>query len=349
VRRIRIRLVLLAAWAIWAGSGTAAEPPSPPVAGAAGPEEGHAGGEGAEGHEGHHEGHEGEDHEKEPSDLSLCDFFTAGWDEPFEERPREGRAPRFNLFKSRQGFLERIGFLGYSYTNGLDGGQNEHELSGGVEWAFNRRFQVGVESFYTWQRPSSADSRRGDGLRWEFSTRFQLIDTADRAYNFQIHVVTPDSTLDAPQTELAFTLAGFEDLTKTLGLRRVGVYYDVEYVSLIGPRGLTPSAGGDDSSPDGAGRRPGSLFRYDVSVAKTFVDPTVPLIGDFTAFVETFAETQLDGSRSGNTLVSFTPGVRFNPTGREEKAWWVQAGVEFPVSGPRPFNERVLLEIIHDF
>ncbi|HEX5270844.1 MAG TPA: hypothetical protein VFW33_10170, partial [Gemmataceae bacterium] len=339
MRRSRIRLLLLASAALWAGGLACGAEPTPA------PAEAH----GSEGHEGHREGeghHEGEEHREEPSDLFPCDFFRTGWDEPFEDRPREGRAPRFNLFKSRQGFLERDVVLGYSYTNGLEDGRvNEHEVAGEVQWAFNRRFGVGVESLSTWQRPGSEGGRRADGLRWDFSTRWQLIDTADCAFNFQVHVITPESHLDEHQTGLAFTLAGFEDLTKTLGLYRFGLYQHVEYVSLIGPRGVTGEAGGGGEEGDVARppeeRRPASLLRYDVSVAKTFVDPNVPLVGDLTAFVEAFAETELDGSHSGSTAVTLTPGIRFNPTGREERPWWVQAAVEFPVSGPRAFNERV--------
>jgi hypothetical protein len=165
----------------------------------------------------------------------------------------------------------------------------------------------------------------------------QLIDTADRAYNFQVHVVTPENHLDAPQTQIAFALAGFEDLTKMLGLYRVGLYYDVEYVALVGPRG------------DGDERLPANLMRYDVSLAKTLVDPKTPLVADFTVFFETFGETNLDGTRPGHTDLTFTPGIRFNPTGRAERAWWVQVGIEFPVTGPRLFNERVLLTLIRDF
>ncbi len=290
---------------------------------------------GAEGHEGHHEAGE---HREEPSDLFLSDFFSAGWRESFEEREREGRAPRFNLFKSRQGFLERIASVNYAYTNGADESRiNEREFSLGLEWAFNRRFQLGVEPSYTWQRPRGDEGRRGDGLRWDVSTRLQLIDTADSAYNFQVHVLTPNRHLDAEQTELAFTLAGFEDLTKTLGLNRVGLYHHIEYATLLGPHG------------EGVERGPSNLLRYDVSVAKTLTEPTTPIVGDFTVFLETFGATELDGRNSGRTQVTFTPGVRFNPTGRAEKAWWIQAGIEFPVTGPRPFNERVLLSVIHDF
>ncbi len=165
-------------------------------------------------HDAHGEGH----HHAEPSDLGLSNLGE-GWSEPFEEREREGRAPRFNLFKSRQGFLERILLVDYTYTSGLEKRSfDEHETAVGLEWAFSRRFQLGLETFYTWQRPLAVDGRRGDGLRWDASTRLQLIDTNDRAYNFQIHVITPQSHVDAAQTELAFTLAGFEDLTDTLGL-----------------------------------------------------------------------------------------------------------------------------------
>src|SRR5262249_3464703 len=110
--------------------------------------------------------HEAGEHHEQPSDLSPCDFFRTGWAEPFEERPSEGRAPRFKLFKSRQGFLERIAVGGYTYTNGVDAGNfNEHELAAGLEWAFNRRFAFEVEPFYTWQRPSCEQGRHADGLR----------------------------------------------------------------------------------------------------------------------------------------------------------------------------------------
>jgi hypothetical protein len=299
----------------------------------------HPGAEGKNPHGEEHGDNHGEGHHhEEPGDLLLSNFLTSGWSEPFEERERAGRAPRFNLFKSRQGFLERIGFVNYAYTNGLDNGKfDEHELAAGLEWAFNRRFQLGFESLYTWQQPRTEEGRRGDGLRWDFSTRLQLIDTADHAYNFQVHVVTPQSRLDFPQTEMAFTLAGFEDLTNTLGLSRVGLYHDIEYATLFGPRG------------EGEDRRPANLLRYDVSIAKTLVDSKTPLLADFTVFLETYGVTSLDGAHSGRTELSLTPGFRFNPTGRQEKAWWVQVGLECPVTGPRPFNERVLLAIIHDF
>ena len=47
--------------------------------------------EGAETHATKEEGHEheAEHHAEEPADLFPCDFFRTGWDEPFEERPRE--------------------------------------------------------------------------------------------------------------------------------------------------------------------------------------------------------------------------------------------------------------------
>ena len=55
-------------------------------------------------------------------------------------------------------------------------------------------------------------------------------------------------------------------------------------------------------------------------------------IADLSVKVGPVGVTSFDGARSGHTDLTFTPGIRFNPTGRQEKAWWVQAGIEFPVA-----------------
>ena len=47
-------------------------------------------------------------------------------------------------------------------------------------------------------------------------------------------------------------------------------------------------------------------------MAKTLTRPDTPLLGNFSVFVENFAQTTLDGNLAGRTLVTITPGVRFN-------------------------------------
>jgi hypothetical protein len=88
---------------------------------------------------------------------------------------------------------------------------------------------------------------------------------------------------------------------------------------------------------------------YSVATARTLVDSEVPLIGDFTVFLEAFGATDLNGSRTNRTLISLTPGVRMNLAGRDEKAWWLQTGVEIPVFGPRAFDYGFRIALIHDF
>ena len=292
-----------------------------------------------------HDDHGGHDDHKhhEPPDLGLRDFLTTGWDEKFEERHRKGVAPRFNLFKTRQGFLEQIFAVDYGYLSRTDGGRfNEHEAAAGFEYALNRRFEIDAKPFYTW-KTSRGERASQNGLRWDLGTRFQLIDTTDTAVNVQLRVVTPSAHLEDRQTTLGFVFAGFNDLTKH-GLCRTGLYYHVEYDALLGPRDAEPEAEGLPPV-----QRASSRITYSVALAKTLVDPEVPLIGDFTVFLEAFGATDLNGTKSSQTFFSFTPGVRMNLSGREEKAWWLQTGYEIPVTGPRAFNYGFRIALIRDF
>jgi len=292
----------------------------------------------------HEEAKEHDEHEHhEPTDLRLFDFFNTGWTENFEDRERAGKAPRLNLFKTRQGFLEREATFNYGFERRADQGQFDgQEASIGFEYALNRRFEMDVEPFYTWKRTLGPRDNQS-GLQWDLGTRFQLIDTEDTAVNFQLRVLTPQAHLDESQTTLAPLLAGFNDLTK-YGLYRTGLYYTFEYDALIGPRGQEPESPG--LAP---GLRASSAITYSAALAKTLVDPEVPLVGDFTLFVEAFGTTNLNGGQRGDTYFSFTPGIRMNLAGREEKAWWLQGGVEIPVTGPRPFDMGVRISLIHDF
>lgn len=292
----------------------------------------------------HDEGHDHGGHQHhEPPDLGLRDFLTSGWTDKFEERERQGRAPRFNLFKTRQGFLERIVAVNYGFQYRVEHGQfDEHEAAVGIEYALNRRFEIDIEPLYTWKF-ARGDRRSQDGLRWETGLRFQLIDTADWAVNYQVRVATPNSHVDQRQTGIGSVLAGFNDLTK-LGLRRTGVYYHFEYQALAGPRDEEPEAEGLPP-----GQKASSRITYALAFAKTLIDRPAPLVSDLTIFVEGFGATNLNGSRRNETYFSFTPGIRMNLSGREEKAWWLQGGYEIPVTGPRALDMGFRLSLIRDF
>jgi hypothetical protein len=318
------------------------QPQSPLGAFLSAPVQEHGEKKNAKEHDDHSEKHDDDDkHHEEPPDLGLRDFFTNGWDEKFEEREHKGRAPRLDLFRTRQGFLEQEMIASYGFNNqAANGNFNETQIGLTFEYAFNRRFEIDVGPYYTW-RSTRGPAAAERGFESDNGVRLQLIDTADTAINFQLRVLTPSAQLEDPQTTLGFVLAGFHDLTG-MGLYRVGLYGHFEYDALCGPR----QQAAEFNTP--AFERASGSITYAVALAKTFVEPDVKLFGDFTVFVEAFGATDLNGTYSGQTFFSFTPGVRTNLTGNE-KGWWLQTGVEIPVAGPRGFNYGVRVAIFHDF
>jgi hypothetical protein len=122
-------------------------------------------------------------------------------------------------------------------------------------------------------------------------------------------------------------LAGFEDLAYWFQLDRVGLYYSVTFDTYAGPA----AAGAKQND-----------VQYDVSLAKTITDSDTPIFGKLSLFVENFAQTDLDGSEAGRTLVTVTPGVRFN-FGESDRIKMgsdnaVMFGTDIPVSEYRPWG-----------
>ena len=160
--------------------------------------------------------------------------------------------------------------------------------------------------------------------------RIQLVDTEAASYSFNFRVVAPNGGIGEHQTTLSYGVAGYDDLAYWLSLNRVGLYYSVLFDSLAGPS--KPGAREADAA-------------YDISIAKTVTGPDTPLIGNLTVYLENFAQTDLDGDHAGRTLVSITPGIRFN-LGRDN---WLLSGVDIPVSGPNPWDAIYRCSYIKNF
>lgn len=278
--------------------------------------------------EGCKDGKEGEKEEKEekkePGDLTLWNLFSAGWNEEFKERSKAGRAPRIRLFRTRQAFLEREFRLNYRFENNGDGGEvDEHELEPEVELPWNRRFMTEIEGEYVWQDLKNGEPDR-DGSVWAVIGMLQLVDTYNSAMNVQLRLEVPSKgELDEGRTNLGLVLAGFRDLGNQYGLQA-----HIEKDFLIG----------DHNSED-----PHHVLTYALALQKTLTDD-VKGFEHFTVFVEAYGVTDLDDEHDGSTRFSFLPGVRWE-VGKE---WWVAAGIELPVSGPRPFDGVFHFAIIKD-
>ena len=139
----------------------------------------------------------------------------------------------------------------------------------------------------------------------------------------------PILALPVNQTEFINSIAGWQDLTG-IGLKRVGLYYSVQLDTYAGPA----KAGSEHND-----------LAYDVSLAKTWTDPDVLLIGNFTTFAEFYATSYLDGSKHGQTVVNATPGIRLT-LGHGNV---LMGGVDLPVSTPHAFDATYRLTYIYNF
>jgi hypothetical protein len=267
----------------------------------------------------------------QPSDLTVLNLFSEGWDQAWIQRPRQGRAPDMALLKVTTNFLERELRVDYAYTHAVK--QNPrardiHFLNGLLTYPLNRRFMLEVITNYQWDRSSAGPDVDGPG--GGFLGRLQLVDTYSSSCDFQVRVAAPNKAIGQTQTSLAPAAAGFQDLQVLLGLDRVGLYYSLQYQNLAGPH--KPGAKESDLS-------------YDLSVARTWTEPGTFLLGNLTTFGEIFATTDLDGDRSGHTLFTATPGVRFWPARKNSLTF----GADLPLNRPHPFSEVFRVSYILNF
>lgn len=252
------------------------------------------------------------------TDLTLGNFFSAGWDESFSRRHRPDGAPDLSLLRVQTNFLVRGLRTDYYFQKPLESSSdhNVQFLNELVEWSVNRRLMLAAFGSYKW-----VDERVGEdesGGTWGALARFQLVDTLRASYALNLRVAAPNDGLGEEQTQLSFALAGWHDLTP-LGLDRVGLYWHVQEETLIGPH--APKSRQND-------------LTYAVSLAKTWTSADAP-VGNLSTFVEAYAKTDLDGPRSERSVVTITPGFRFTVAHRHVFMF----GVDLPVSEPRPYEE----------
>jgi hypothetical protein len=274
----------------------------------------------------------------DPPPLGLWNFFTEGWGQEFTRRSTEDRAPDFALLRVQTNFMEREIRVNYAYTNNINNTKQSdlNNLDMLIAYAFDRRFMLEVLGNEQWidGRGHNLDEA---GPTARLVGRVQLISTADSSYSFNFQAIAPDNGLGQHDTTISYGLAGFEDLTR-LGLYRVGLYYSALFDSIDGPHGVGATQ---------------ADVQYDITIAKTLTRPDMPLLGNFTVFLETFAQTNLDGQFDDRTLVTLTPGIRFNLG----KAPWpgmgldnsVLFGTDIPVAGPRPYDAVFRFTYIKNF
>ena len=274
----------------------------------------------------------------QPRDLTLANFLDAGWSDEWVKRERPTDTPDQALLRVGTNFMEReIRMNYYTQQNPTSSATRAlTDFDGLIAWSFNRRLMVEITGLYQWNDPHTGVGTSGSapGL----VTRFQLIDTESSSYALQLKWTAPNEELGSFQTTFAYQVAGFEDLDYWFGIKRTAFYYSLAFDSYEGP-GV---AGGKRND-----------CAYDITLAKTITDKKTPLLGNLTFFVENYATTDMDGSHGGRTLVTITPGVRFN-LGRYEPANigkdnCIMFGTDIPVSTYQPWDALYRFTYIKNF
>ncbi|HEV2548892.1 MAG TPA: hypothetical protein VGU20_16240 [Stellaceae bacterium] len=253
------------------------------------------------------------------SDLTLGNFFTEGWTQPWAKRERASGTPDMALLKVTTNFLERELRLDYAHTADVKHSrfQSTDLMQGLIAYGLDRRIMVEVITNYQWNTPrtgAGVSGAGGGGL-----VRFALIDTEQNSIAVQTKVSEPNRSIGQTQTSIQNGLAGFTDMYPLIGLSRVGLYYSLVYEYLYGNH--TKGLRSND-------------IAYDISMAKTWTPLSTPIFGNFTTFLEAFATTDLNGTTVGHTATTLTPGMRF---------WFypensLTFGVDVPVTHPYPFG-----------
>jgi hypothetical protein len=263
---------------------------------------------------------------EQPTDLTLSNFFSDGWDQPWVQRVTPGGAPDTELLHVDTAFLERVFRIDYSSEETTPGDRSIRSLDGVIAFALNRRIMLELAPNYEWKENHNGGTLSGDGGKLE--TRIQLVDVPGAAYAFKFSASEPNNGIGLHVTTLGFGLGGWNDLT-SLGLKRVGVYYSVDEYSNVGPASA------------GSGR---NSFDYNLGLAKTWTDPVTPLLGNFTTFAELYGATGLDANTTTSSL-NITPGIQFD-LGRGNL---LMAGVDLPLAYPHPFEATYRLTYIMNF
>jgi len=272
----------------------------------------------------------------QPSNLTLSNFFTEGWNQEWTHRYTPGGAPDMALLHVTTNFLEReFRFDSYQQRNlRSDSNRSVDFVDALVAYGLNRRFMLEVVSNYVWKnaQPGGTSS---DGASGALVGRVQLVDVPGSSLAFNLKVtspnegVVPSGTANNKETTFFPALAGWQDLT-CYGLKRVGLYYSIGPETYVGP--------------SNAGQKHNDLV-YDVSVAKTWTEPNVPCFGNFTTFVELYNTTNLDGTDNGDNAANVTPGFRVTLFPKNI----LMGGIDLPVSSPNDFRATYRLTYIINF
>lgn len=264
--------------------------------------------------------------EEDWTPLRLATLFTEGWDEPWLAPPADSNMPvRQGWVNSADGLFFRNLVWLYQNTEGLPGGRDANFGLFQFQSPLSRRLWISLDVPFI----SAVNDDHGP----------------NKAATFGDFNVTPRVMLK--ETRKLSLIAGLGvrsptgSLTTFSGLARLNP--NVQFWADIGRRFSARGGIGVDVPLNQFDLLPTNLAT-NIAIGQTITGHDVLLIGDFQYYLSANMRNNLSAA-PGHTFFSLTPGFRTHLGGE----YYLAGGLEIPLTGPRPFGDRLTFFFVKGF
>ena len=253
-------------------------------------------------------------------ELSYGNFFTKGWDKPWESPPTGGGgAPRQGWLNAYEGVFYRLslGIFGWQHHD-----NSSDSYTGTLETftPFNQRFEVRTDI------PVSSNDIETNFGDLSIQGRFMLSETRNvtQTFNLNFRIPTGDVINGNDVASISPQYQFWANWWKGLVVRG-GAGFTIPYAGEIHEAGAR------------------STFDANVSVGYYMTPHDFTPFGDLVFYLAPNVTQAIDDrAPGGDTYVSLSPGFRSH-LGRD---WYLLGTVEVPVTNPEPFEYQVLFAIM---
>jgi hypothetical protein len=233
--------------------------------------------------------------------------------------PGSSGAPRQPWINTFDGFFTRRVALTYAITDDLPGDRNFHEGLLSIETPLSRRLWLGInvpflDSLQGGRGPST--THFGDVT---ITPKYLLYESRDFSLStgLTVRVPTGVNVTGGDRTTLLPFVAFWTDLGAAVSLRGgTGVDIAVDHKKAAD-----------------------EVYVANLSLGQTLTRHDAAVLGDFTYYVAANFRQELGEHSSDHTFFTLTPGIRTQVV----RNWSLLVGYEFPIVGPKPFDDRVIM------
>jgi hypothetical protein len=274
--------------------------------------------------------------------LPLRTFFTEGWNEPWTLSPSgSGGAPRQGWINAPEGVFFRLGFASLDYASNLAGGGDRYTGRYTLYTPLNRRFELRTEVPFVVSdqgKPDRMDRTAfGD---FTITPRLLLADHKDVSVVAAMPVRTSTggpsngNGINSLSPDIEFWANVFDGWVARGAL---GVTVPLNGGDGMGGPMMPPRM----AAPAGAPIP--TTLNVSFGLGRYLTPKEAAPLGDFVPYLVMNLRT--DVADGHNTFLSLTPGFSTHLGNK----WYFLAGLEIPVTGPRPFEEQASFYLLRPY